>query len=253
LLLAMSLTVEGAVFSGCASSPALDRYSRSEIERPLTLPEGVTTWHIPMVFAHIEDKYGSTTIPPVPIPLFWDTSPSDDFTLHWAPLPLAGTYQISKTPMQRWGLNVGTGLSYGETPGFRVHPMLGLSFRQRLAERWALDMTPSYTAIIPFKDGQDYNWSSKFEIGSLSQLTDEFAIEPYGAVEALRGNAAFSRVSFGDRKNYDDITVNLTVGIQGVWSAGRQWDIRPAYAYSGIASNTSLRAHLAWVDFVHFW
>lgn len=66
--------------AGCAAGPELEKYPRAEIDRPYTLPKGVAAWHIPTVFGYIGDNSYSCTIFPVPVPLIWESSLSDETT-----------------------------------------------------------------------------------------------------------------------------------------------------------------------------
>ncbi len=70
-LIIISFASIGFLFmSGCAGRQPLQSYSRMEIERPYTLPEGITTWSTITFFSYAKDTSGSSTLPPIPVPLF---------------------------------------------------------------------------------------------------------------------------------------------------------------------------------------
>jgi hypothetical protein len=178
------------VAMGCASGPELDRYTRREIERPYTLPQGVASWHIPTVFGHIRDNSSSNTIPPIPFPLLWEQSLSDDWNLIWAPLPLGVSHQFSNTVESRVGFSAFAGFSYSTVQGFRFSPTLSFDYRHRFSNELALDLTPSFTPDIPFTKGEEFRWSAGLTTGPLFQLTDTLALKPNVSLGLTQGRAA---------------------------------------------------------------
>lgn len=242
--------------AGCASGPELEKYSRSEIDRPYTLPKGVATWHIPMVYSHDSDNSGqSDTIYPIPLPFVWETSLSDDWNITWVLLPWKLSHQFWNTEDSRFGAAMTLGFASSSVTGFRFSPTFELSYRQKLSKEIALEITPYYTPDIPFQSGETYRWSTGVAVGPLLQLSEFFAIEPNLSFSANRGSAArlTKDTPFGSFTIQDATTYSAGVGIFAVWSAGRQWDIRPNFSYYGFGSNTNYRGVTASLDFVHFW
>jgi hypothetical protein len=258
ILAVLSATLACALLSACASGPELERYPRRDIDRPFTLPKGVATWHIPIITGYFKDDIGSTFLPPIPVPLIWEQSLSDDWNLTWAPFPLLLTHQLWNTGWGFGGLGVGFGFGYGSNTGFRLIPSISFVVRQKITDETAIELTPSFTPEIPFQSDQEFRWSAGLTAGPLFQLTDTFSLKPAVGLGATHGRTSYSG-SLNPASNdvspniSADTTFNLTLWLTGSWSFARQWDLRPMYMYSGIGSSTGLQAHMGVLDFVHFW
>lgn len=240
-------------FAGCASGPELEKYPRREIDRPYTVPEGVATWHIPTIFGVVKDANESVTLPPVPVPLIWETALSDDWNLLFYPLPLGVSHQFSNTESARTGFTLLNSFSYSSVSGFRLMPNLSFGYRLKTSAELAIDFTPSVTLDIPFESGEPFYWAAGINVGPLFQLSDTFALKPNTTLGLSRG-WAFSRAGDLDKLEIEDTTeFSLSLGVSSVWSFARQWDLRPSYTFAGLASGTSLKAHLGVIEFVHFW
>src|SRR4051812_43675078 len=108
-----------ATLAGCASGPELEKYPRSLIDRPYTLPHGADAWLMPGVLLVSRDADGTNHfIPPIGIPLGWKQSLSDDWQLSWSPLPLALSHQISHDDSGYLGAGFGVGGYYSSIHGF---------------------------------------------------------------------------------------------------------------------------------------
>ena len=250
------ITLFGIFGLGCASGPELDHYPRREIDRPYTLPKGVASWHIPMTYSHDSDDSGiSNTVYPIPVPLVWETSLSDDWNITWYLLPLKLSHQFWNSENSRLGAAFTVGFSSSSITGFRLSPTFELSYRQKLTKEIALDLTPYYTPHVPFQMGQPYRWSTGLVMGPLIQFSDVFAMEPNASFNANRGSPSYTANSspYTDFSLQDETSYSAGCGIFAIWSAGRQWDIRPHFSYYGFGSKTGYRGETARLDFVHFW
>ena len=247
------LVVSSVYLAGCASGPELDKYSRREMDRPYTLPKGVATWHIPVIYANVQDRQSSASYGPVPVPLLWETSLSDDWNLIWFPLPLGVSHQFFLNEQARFGFTLLNGVGYSSLSGFRLHPTLTTPYRAFLSKDLALEVTPLFSADIPFQSGENLLWTASLGIGPLFQTSEFFAWKPSASFDVAHGPYG-QLLSDQDRFRFSNETsASLSLGASAVWSMGRQWDLRPEYHYAGIGSQNQQRVHLAVLDFVHFW
>lgn len=255
-LILQALVANGllSVFAGCASGPALEKYPRREIDRPYTLPSGVASWHIPMITGVVRDSDESVFIPPIPVPLIWDSALSDDWTLHWYPLPLGVSHQFQNSEQSRTGFTLLNSFSYSSTRGLRLIPNIAFGYRLKFSGDTALDVTPAVTLDIPFENGESFRWSGGLSVGPLFQLSDTFSLKPSANFAIARGWTYEISTDLDQLEIRDTTSFNLGFGLGSVWSFARQWDLRPGYSFSGFSSRSeALRAHLLTIDFVHFW
>jgi len=242
-----------AATCGCASGPQLESYPRREIERPYTLPEGVAAWHIPTIFGYIRDNSSLKTLPPVPFPLLWESSISDNWNLIWSPVPLGFAYQISNDDKVRNGVSVLTSLSYSDSSGLRLQPHLAYSFRYKFSSNLALVVEPSFKPDIPFKSGEKFLWFGGIAVGPLFQLSNTFSLQPAVSLDIAHGRANNSSDYYDDSEISEKTDTSAGVGVSSVWSISRQWDLRSSYGYSGIGAGNGYRSQIAALDFVHLW
>jgi hypothetical protein len=244
---------------GCASGPELAKYPEPEIDRPYTLPVGVATWHIPALVGEVVGPSGGrSTLYPVPVPLEWESSLSDEWNLIYLPIPLGVSHQFYFDRSSRIGATLFGGFSYNSTEGFRAAPTLTASYRQALSKDVALEVGPSFTPDIPFKSGQNFYWSASFAAGPVFQTDKRFAVKPAVSLDAYHGRYAKGGMtettySTVDGSTVIDTTVAMGLGASAVWSFDRQWDFRPSYNYTGIGARDGAHAHIGVVEFVHFW
>jgi hypothetical protein len=232
-----------SLFAGCASGPELEKYPRREIDRPYTLPEGVATWHIPIVTGVVQDSDESVFVPPIAVPLIWESALSDDWNLIFYPLPLGVSHQFANTESARTGFTLLNSFSYSSLRGFRLIPNIAFGYRAKLDRDTALDVTPSVTLDIPFEKGESFRWSAALGVGPLFQLSETFSLKPSVSVGVTRGWTYELSSNLDDLEVRDTTTFTLGAGLASVWSFARQWDLRPAYVYSGSTSSDGLRAH----------
>ncbi|HVJ65723.1 MAG TPA: hypothetical protein VM901_10745 [Bdellovibrionota bacterium] len=239
------------VFAACTSGPALDSYPRREIDRPLTLPAGVATWHIPTVAGLVKDHDRSTGIPPITVPLIWESAIADDWTLIWAPIPLGVVHQLWNNDDSRAGLSLTFAMAYGSERGFAWSPAASFAYRHKFDETLALDVIPSATITFEGDEGQDH-WSIGVASGPLFQISDTFAFSTKIIAGASKGGLKISSTGLEGIKRTNEEAFSFGLSVDGTWSFARQWDLRPLYSFSMIGGSQN-QLHLAVIDFVHFW
>jgi hypothetical protein len=253
VLVCGALACVSAVLSSCASGPELDKFDRRELDRSYTLPKGVAAWHILAVGGEIRDDSSSTTLYPVPLPLVWETSLSDDWNLIFAPLPLGVSHQFANTETARYGITLLTGFRTGSISGFRLLPTLAFSSRFKLSRDLAVDVTPNFQPDIPFKGGQKFLWSAGVELGPVFQVSDRFSWGPRASLDVSYGKAPGAFSITEDLNLVAETSFVGGLGLNGTWVLGRQWDLRAGYGYSGLGARNGFRAHLGILDLTHYW
>lgn len=240
------------VVAGCTSGPELQKYPRTQMDRPYTLPKGVATWETLIPTGYFSDNTGSFFLPPIPIPLFWKSSLSDDWTLNWVPLPLSISHQFSYSKEAVWGATFGLGFGYASSIGLVVAPSLSLYQRTKLGEKLAWETTPGASAQFKEKGGNQ-EWQFGLTTGPLFQLSDRFALSPTIGISVANG--------YRNAASLADLTVaplpltrvTVPLSLKAAWSLGRQWDMDTSYSFYGIGHANGYRAHVGVIHFVHYW
>ena len=246
--LAVVISILG-LFS-CASGPELKNYTQREIDRPFTLPKGVAVWNVPVITGYYRDSSDSVFIPPIPVPLIWEQSLSDDWDLIWAPIPLGLRHQFTKNENYRLGSFLTWGFGYGSVQGFIVNPSLGFSHRSYVGKSWALDIGLAGAYSYGFKS-KDSDWSINVGVGPLFQLTDRTALKPEVSVGIAQGFA--SNIIADDISAGDSTGVTFTPSIAYQWNFSRQWELDVHYSFSGIGLSNDFQAHFLILNFKHLW
>lgn len=239
--------------AGCASGPALDSYSRREIDRPYTLPKGVATWEIPAFYYFASDRTYSEQLLPVPIPLVWTMALSDDWNLKWFLIVPTVSHQLSRSEDGWTGASLFANFGYRSGTGLFLLPTATFAWRRVLAPNTALDARLRFTPKINLGWGYDFRWSAGATAGPLFQLTDVFALEPLLEIDVSHRLEPASTLVYPLLDLPEDTWLSAGLGLKSVWSLGRQWDFRATYTFSGIGSPTDIRAHIGVLEFIHFW
>lgn len=243
-----------ALLTGCAAGPELQRYPRTQIDRPHTLPKGVAAWGIVAPFFFVKDDSGSRSMPPIPVPLFWKTSLSDTVTLNWLLIPMLVSVQLDYDEQHLLGLDAGIqGLGYasGDT-GFTFTPMASLVYRRKLSRGLALEGSIGANVTF-FTGGRSTAWEGGVAVGPRFQLTELFSARPF--LGAWVTYASFEPlVAPASATTPPKRTVfRAPVGLNLSWSVARQWDLLLDYAFHAVGEINGLRAHVGSLSAVHYW
>lgn len=246
------LWVVALVLSACASRPELTKYPRTQIERPYTLPQGVSTWKTITPFGFFSDRTGDAFLPPIPVPLFWQQSLSDNWTLNWTPLPLSVSHQLHYSKDSVWGVTFGSGLGWANSYGFVLAPSLTLYQRQRLGEKVAWETEPDLSAQYHTK-GSPWDWSLGLSTGPRFQLTDTLSLSPKVGIAVERGY--HNTLSLADVSITPEITTQTTfpLSLHGSWSFHRQWDLNAGYTFYRLGYSNDYSAHVGVLSLIHYW
>lgn len=246
----VALTV--VLISACASGPELEKYPRTQIDRPYTLPDGVATWRTPIVTWYEKDNTDSYFIPPIPVPLLWQSSLTDNLTLNWSPFPLSLSHQWFDSGAHLLGATYGLGVGYATDLGWLFTGSLSFYYRQRLAKQWALETTPSITGTYLTKVSPT-RWAFGVGVGPLWQVTETFTLSPKAAIRVQEG---FRENTFaGELKvtQSNATRVVFPLSLTAEWSFDRQWDASLNYVYSRLGHDRGYESHLGTLTFTHFW
>lgn len=249
-------TVLGSVILliGCAAAPELQKYPRTQMQRPYTLPKQVATWTTAVPVGSIQDSTGSFFIPPIPNMLNWATSLTDDWQLNFTPLPLSISHQFSYSPEQVWGATFGSGFGYASTIGLVIAPGLHFYQRTKLGKNVALETSPSFEA--QYTTGtQLFTWTVGLNAGPLFQLNDTFALSPKVGLYVDNGydDAAVTSLSYIAISPARTTAVLMPLSLNAAWSFHRQWDLNASYTFHRIGHTASYTSHYGLLRLVHFW
>ena len=244
LCCALVLAALGSV--ACTAGAGLSGYPRSQIDRPYTLPAGVDSWATRAAGTYARDDLRSSTFVPVPWPLFWGHSLSDDWTLGFTPLPSAISRQLVRTDDQLLGATLAWGLGFG-SEGLLIAPSLTIAHRVRLSRSWAWTTAVSGSAWH-WTDQTGWGWGAAVGAGPLLQVTEAFSVQPGIALSVARTNLLFSGLPLMPAAR---LTVPLD--LEGRLSLTRQWDVDAVFSYDGIGYENGYRRYTASLALVHFW
>lgn len=258
--MAKALSMRAAVFTSlavisllasCTSGPELQKYPRTQIERPYTLPKGVATWQTFVPTGYFSDNTSTSFLPPIPIPLVWQSSLSDNWTLNWVPLPLSVSHQISYSKEQVWGATFGMGFGYASSLGLVLAPTLSLYQRYKVGTNWALETTPTVSGQYHTK-GEPWEWSVGLSSGPLFQLTDTFALTPKVGVFVERGYRNTDSIADLSVETENSTQVTVPLSLNAEWSFHRQWDFNATYSFHRIGHARGYTAHVGLLSLVHY-
>jgi len=243
-----------AVLAGCAAAPELDKYPRTQIDRPFTLPKKVASWTTRTYFAYTRDKTTESYFPPIPIPLYWNTSFSDDWNLMWAGIPLGVQHQIHRDADNVIGAEgvLGFGYTSDSTKGAVLNTKLSGYLRHKFSPKFAVEFRPIFDPVF-YSKGEGFRWKIGAEVGPFVQVTDYFALRAYAEPSLQKGVGPYFP---GPTDTLPDMTVTqfiVPIGAGFRWSLARQWDLDAEYSYYGIGYSNDYVSHAALVELVHFW
>jgi hypothetical protein len=229
-----------ALINGCASSSALKKFPKRQIDRPYSLPEGVSAWKTFAVGSIIKSDQTTRYQIPIPIPLVWEDSFSDDFDLIWAPIPLGFRFQLSKTNTVLSGASFVPGFGYDSKKGLSINPGITSLFRMYVDNYWALDSHINFSGTY-FPSENEKEWTVGIKVGPLFQIQNNFAIKPTltGAIH-----------------NSDDsksVNVTAPIGLWTSWLFHRQWELESTYNLSIIGYKNGHSRHQLRMTLIHYW
>ena len=139
-LLCFATLMSMGIFLGCASSPRLSRFPLRTIDRPYSLPQGVSSWKVVNALGVSKSSNEVTDLNTVFFPFFWEQGLSDSFSMVWFPLPLEFRFQAIKNEKYRLGLgmNLFANILY-QFQGFNWTPFLDVDQRFYLSPHIAID------------------------------------------------------------------------------------------------------------------
>ncbi len=211
-----------ALSVACTSSQKAAEYPKRYIDQPYTLPDDVNVWGA-IGTAYYERSRGQDyTWPyPVPIPLYWEHSISDDLTLEIPILPIGLRWRISSNENSEMGLHASWGFGYGSSSGLSLYPSLSLYYKKFQDRDHAFIIVPtlSYSYFARELDRSYFNVT--LPIGYLIQLNDAHAIQP-------RIIAAYSD---------SNKRVILPLEFFYTYRMAETWQFESTYRYSGIGHN----------------
>lgn len=234
----------------CSSRPELGNYPQREIDRPYTLPDGVTSWSTVASGYYAKDADSSSFGAPIPVPLIWDQSLSDSLDLLWAPIPMGLRYQFLQNEDWRLGGTVAWGFSIASSSGFSIYPSASLNARRFFGGQWALELGLTASASYSFKS-KDSSWSTGLQAGPLWQFNDAHALKV--------ANAFAVTDSFSAEIEDDDISegvgtrFTVTPGMTHFWNFSQQWNLSSSYFFSGIGYDNDFQAHNFTLVLEHLW
>lgn len=215
---------------GCTADPALDRYPIRHIDRPYTLPENVGSWTTYGVASVGVDK-NSVRLRgiPFPIPLGWEYSVSDTWTIEGIGIPFGVRHQIHHDEID----TVGVRLALSEF-GFGSDSVLvgvGLSgyYRHLFTDDVALATSLTFNPIFRSGGGnQAFGGRIVLGLSPVIQLSDTWSLSPTARLVLGKGTGISLFGQLVEASYY----VHVPVGLNASWLFHRQWQISVDYVFT---------------------
>jgi hypothetical protein len=229
----------------CAAREALNGYPRAEIDRPYTLPEGVTTWTGAVFVTRARDDFGSNVLFGLSA-LSWAVPLSDTTTLHATPFAPAVSHQFVRTDDQWVGARLALGFGFG-SEGILFAPELTMSHRIRLSRSvaWGTGVRGNFSR---YTDQPTSGWGATLATGPLWQIAETFALQSAIGLSIARQHLAFDGLPLESRSH-----LTVPVALEAIFSATRQWELHGSFDYDGIGHENGYRAYRGTVRIVHLW
>lgn len=242
------------LISSCASSPRLATYPSEEINRPYTLPDGISSWRSRLSVDYEKDDLSPSTTTADVIFLNWTQALTDSWTLLWGPLPLGVSHQFWNTPESRAGFTASLGFSHSSFYGDKIYPAMSFSYRHKLNTSVAIDFTSYFTPTLSFQSGEKYRWSAGISAGPIFQIQKDFSLKPEVRWGARLGKPTLHTAIYYASNVYgDEITWATDLGIKAQWSLNPSWDIKAGYFYIGIGEKFGYQDHNLQLEFINYW
>ena len=253
----------GIVFlSACAAAPQLEKFPRREIDRPYTLPKGVAAWSTLGTYSisHYTDIFGDRATDRNVIALYpfvWGQSLADDWTLVWAPIPIAVLHQLRFDEKVSSALSLGYGLLISNAGYSTVGLSIGYSHRQKLNKDFALEFGPTLMPWFPIGNRARWDFQADATVGPLWQAGETFALRA-GISPTLRRNPELVTVSGGTMSSPDfgiedrwKVVTPVYFGFG--WSVGRQWDLNGNFTWQKIGETQGYSRTTISYELRHYW
>lgn len=245
----MMIIVISGVF-GCASGPELAEYPRTQINRPYSLPQGVSSWVIPTVFGVRKNEIGESIVEwPIPFPVFWNDGLAENWQVSY-PLPFLITHQFRYNRQGYSGASLGLGVSYSRLSGVGFSPMINFDDREKLTQTFAIDFRIGLNPWFYVK-GYPSEWVTEFRVAPLIQF-DSFMALTFGPTFRI-GELDYTAQENGRviRKTRFGAVVPLEAKL--LWSIHRHWDFNIGYRSSFIGEKDGAFSQLGTIQFTYFW
>ncbi len=250
----LTFIIFSSLITACASGPQLENYSRSEIDRPFTLPSGVASWTTEFAIDHQMNPSGYPQTSSILDPMIWTQSLSDDWNILWAPIPLGVMYQLNKDDSDRMGLGLLMGASYNSINGFDLRPTLTFSERHYFSKSFAVDASPGLTARLPFQSGQRPFLLAGITFKGVFQLTPTFALLPGFSIDEYRWESNATDLDAQGRPLSEVYThVVVPLSFEAKWSVSRRWDLNASFTYSKIGYMDGYSDEQGAVNAIYYW
>ena len=172
------------LFAACGTSRVLESYPDREIERPLTLPKGLSVWS-PIIVAARNDNIatqGGASAVDMSFsfyPWYWELGLTDRFTLIWFPIPLAARYSVLRHARGELAVAFNLiGEPYYRRWDFDWSPYFEVLTRNHISTGAAVETRFLAQADVR-RSGDPLSGTLSWELGSRFQLNSLVAVRPY--------------------------------------------------------------------------
>jgi hypothetical protein len=246
LVLILLMTI---FFSACAGRPALENYPTREIDRPYTVPEGLTKWYVNASLTNRKDEKSAAETFSFINFFTWQTAITDSWSLLWLPLPFGVSHQFWNTENSRFGFTaVMRYIGFGSISGWHLGPYLSGSYRYKFTSDFAIDLGGYFSPEISLNADQTYRWDSNIYFGPLFQVNDSTTLRP-SIIYSVALEQAYISTPFTDA---DEINKRIGAELSATFALGKQWTFMPSYSYFSNKSK-GWESHTVDFDFTHIW
>jgi len=245
----ISLFILLFVTVACTSTGPVDSLATRVIDRAHTLPDGVAAWKTVAIVGRVTSSNDSTTIPPFPIPIFWEQAINDNLTLEWSPIPLSFRYQFSKTDTQMWGLNFGLGISWSNVSGLVLAPAATIISRSKLDQNFAIQAELGSRLVFGADSDFESGFSTDLVLSPMFQVSEVLALYPTLGLGVSK--SAYSVGQWGFETSSDKMVATFPIGAGFDWFIARQWSLEGSYTY--VKAEEGFSANLATFSLRHYW
>lgn len=243
------ITVILSFLTACSTTPVFEKFPRQRVDRPFTLPEGVTSWRGQIGYANdgSQKAFG--------YPLFWDQASSDDWNLTWSPFPLDIHYQILRDEDRVLGASLNLmGPAYSRQQDFLWKPSITFYHRKKLTASSALEAGSGFQLEMgrpQYNESASWNFSNW--VGLLFQLNENIAIGPRLFLFVEKGNPFGPYLNSNKpRVGVDDVNLRFPLGLFASAWIFRQWELTANYQYFGIGYR-GYESHQIFLDLIYYW
>ena len=240
-----------SIFYSCTTSPEVYDYPERQIDRPPTVPKGVSAWHIPTFIGVWKIEGETAIIPPIPIPIGVEVGVTDNFALYniFGFLPIMMSYTPYRTSLNYITLSGPIGGLLFYIDGVYINPTLDCTFGVVLSDNIKLTTGIQYSSA--FRVSPEFQFIPFSNVNNRTSIGYQIADKTYlsFALNTYFYNTNYFNVENGFKLgNINEYGFSMEPVLRLSQSFNHEWDMELSTSI-----NTTSDMYAIILDFVRYY